>query len=269
MSFDMNIEGVTRTEAIDQGRTNTALLEMLQDMSRQGETQLTDLTKKHEDLIVAYRVADAAFDKAVHAAQVSDAQRAEIQRETAQVHADVLALQAELTRIDASIRRKAERALIEKGLLDPKDAGRMEQRNTTGAGMFAWPVLGPLTAFFHDVGYQAHFGIPHLAIDIARPQGSPVGAAADGIVFLVRDGGQTGYTYVLIGHKDGFATLYGHLSQVNVTAGEAVQQGQTIGLSGGQPGTPGAGPMTTGQHLHFEVIKQGVNIDPLTVLPKR
>jgi murein DD-endopeptidase MepM/ murein hydrolase activator NlpD len=87
------------------------------------------------------------------------------------------------------------------------------------------------------------------------------------VVFVVREGGLTGYTYVLIGHASGFATLYGHLSSVLVTPGQTVKAGQAIGLSGGEPGTAGAGPTTTGQHLHFEVIQSGVNINPLTVLP--
>jgi murein DD-endopeptidase MepM/ murein hydrolase activator NlpD len=118
-----------------------------------------------------------------------------------------------------------------------------------------------------DADYKKQFGVPHLGEDIVVPQASAVYAAADGIVFLVRDGGLTGYSYILIGHRDGYATLYGHVSQALVAAGQEVTAGQQIALSGGTPGMHGSGPMTTAAHLHFEVIRAGVNIDPKSVLP--
>jgi murein DD-endopeptidase MepM/ murein hydrolase activator NlpD len=132
---------------------------------------------------------------------------------------------------------------------------------------FIWPVEGPLAAHFHDALYLKFFGIPHQGIDIITHQLTPVKSAADGIVFLVKDGGLLGYTYVLIGHRDGIATLYGHLNVVQVAPGQEIHRGDVIGLSGGAPGTAGAGLITTGPHLHFEVIQNGINIDPLSVLP--
>ncbi|MFA5799837.1 MAG: peptidoglycan DD-metalloendopeptidase family protein [Candidatus Peribacteraceae bacterium] len=134
--------------------------------------------------------------------------------------------------------------------------------------LFSWPATGPLTATYLDPDYERVFGIPHQAIDIAVPQGSPVKAIAEGIVFAVKDGGATGYSYVLIGHRNGFASLYGHVSLALVKVGDRVRYGQTIALSGGRPGTRGAGPMTTGSHLHLEMMKDGKQINPLTVLQK-
>jgi len=134
--------------------------------------------------------------------------------------------------------------------------------------LFSWPVTGPLTATYLDPDYERVFGIPHLALDIAVPQGSPVKAIAEGIVFAVKDGGATGYSYILIGHRNGFASLYGHVSLALVKVGDRVRYGQTIALSGGRPGTRGAGPMTTGSHLHLEMMKDGKQINPLTVLQK-
>jgi murein DD-endopeptidase MepM/ murein hydrolase activator NlpD len=143
----------------------------------------------------------------------------------------------------------------------------LPSRVHASAPAFVWPASGRITAGFHEPSYSDHFGIPHEAIDIAAEQGTPVLAAADGIVFLARDGGATGYSYVLIGHQDGFATLYGHLSSFAVSAGDVVAAGEVIGQSGGTPGTHGAGPMTTGPHLHFEVIQNGLHIDPRLILP--
>jgi murein DD-endopeptidase MepM/ murein hydrolase activator NlpD len=211
-----------------------------------------------------YWEAVRAYDNAVELKARSEIQLEQIKYITADVHEQVLKLQGELARIDARLKAKAERALIEKGLMDPEQA---RDRAAKAAVRFQWPVYGPISAGFRDADYVTHFGVPHHGMDIVVPQGTPVGAAADGVVFLVRDGGLTGYTYVLIGHRDGHATLYGHLSETSVATGQEIEAGQTIGLSGGRPGTRGAGPMTTGSHLHFEVIKNGVNVNPMGVLP--
>jgi murein DD-endopeptidase MepM/ murein hydrolase activator NlpD len=97
------------------------------------------------------------------------------------------------------------------------------------------------------------------------PQGTKVKAAADGVVFLARDAG-LGFSYVLIGHRDGYATLYGHLSSISIKTGDPVSAGQEIGRSGGAKGGPGSGLVTTGSHLHLELIHNGIHIDPLPLL---
>lgn len=213
-----------------------------------------------------YLDAIETFDRAERTIILSEEQLEEIKRTVADVHAEVLRMQGDLARIDARIRARAERTLIEKGLLDAQP-GEHSKGNIAGKPQFTWPVYGRVSAGFLNALYQKFFGVPHHGTDIVVGQGTPVGAAADGVVFLVRDGGATGYTYVLIGHRNGYASLYGHLSAVSVTAGQDVLRGEIIGLSGATPGTPGAGLMTTGPHLHFEVIQNGINIDPLTVLP--
>jgi murein DD-endopeptidase MepM/ murein hydrolase activator NlpD len=130
-----------------------------------------------------------------------------------------------------------------------------------------WPVeptIG-LSAGFHDAGYEQHFGIPHEAIDIPVLQGTVVRAPADGTVDSVADN-DMGYSYLILKHQ-GVATLYGHVSSFLVQEGESVRAGDPIALSGGQPGTRGAGALTTGPHLHFETIINGEHVDPLTILP--
>ncbi|MEQ1849360.1 MAG: peptidoglycan DD-metalloendopeptidase family protein [Candidatus Peribacteraceae bacterium] len=132
--------------------------------------------------------------------------------------------------------------------------------------IFIWPVKGIITADFHDADYVHVFGVAHQAIDIAVVQGTPVKAITDGIVQATRDGGALGYSYVLIGHRNGYASVYGHVSKFLVSPGDYVKAGQVIALSGGTPGTHGAGRMTTGAHLHLEVLHDGVHVDPRTVL---
>jgi murein DD-endopeptidase MepM/ murein hydrolase activator NlpD len=132
-----------------------------------------------------------------------------------------------------------------------------------------WPVEPDegLSATFHDPAYEQRFGIPHNAIDIPVPQGSAIRSAADGVVDTIVDNG-LGYSYIIVKHE-GFATLYGHASNFFVAEGDRVRQGDVLAASGGMPGTPGAGTLTTGPHLHFEVIVGGERVDPLTVLPAR
>lgn len=123
-----------------------------------------------------------------------------------------------------------------------------------------------ITAYFHDPEYEAMFGVLHQAIDFRLSQGSPVGSAAPGVVYRTHNAG-LGYSYVLVVHPGGLMTAYGHISKILVKEGDLVKAGETIGLSGGSPGTSGAGWMTTGPHLHFEVFNHGEHVDPLDYLP--
>lgn len=131
-----------------------------------------------------------------------------------------------------------------------------------------WPIepsLG-ISAGFLDEAYEARFGLVHHAIDIPALQESIILAATDGIVEEVTSNG-LGYNWVTIRH-DGFATLYGHIIEGLVKPGQAVWKGDPIAISGGLPGTPGAGYLSTGPHLHFEVITDEGRVDPLLHLPK-
>jgi murein DD-endopeptidase MepM/ murein hydrolase activator NlpD len=141
-------------------------------------------------------------------------------------------------------------------------------KNEAGDIALRWPVSPSrgISAYFRDPSYKAYFGFAHNAIDIRTPQGSVVRAPADGIVYKVRDNGY-GYSYLILAHKGGFMTVYGHVSEFKVEEGEKVFSGQIVALSGGTPGSKGAGLMTTGAHLHFEVMKGGKYVDPLDYLP--
>lgn len=138
----------------------------------------------------------------------------------------------------------------------------------TGNTDFVWPVdtTRGISAYFRDPSYYGVFGVQHNAIDVPIYQGSPVRAVADALVYTTRDNGY-GYSYVILAHNNGLMTVYGHISTILVDEGQIVKQGSIIGLSGGMPGTLGAGYMTTGPHLHFEVLLNGSYVDPLNYLP--
>ena len=148
---------------------------------------------------------------------------------------------------------------------------RMASQTRSGSDdvAFVWPVdpLLGISAHFEDSTYEKRFGMPHHAIDIPVNQGSPVYAAADGIVERVSDKGM-GFNSLIIRHDGGFATLYGHVSEFLVREGEHVAAGDIVARSGGQPGTLGAGVMTTGAHLHFELLRDGEHQDPEDYLPR-
>lgn len=101
---------------------------------------------------------------------------------------------------------------------------------------------------------------PHNGIDIGTLQGTPIASAAEGKVVLA--GEVSGYGgFIEIDHGNGLKTAYAHMSKIDVKVGQRVKKGEQIGLSGGEPNTPGAGT-STGAHLHFEVIKNGVFQNP-------
>jgi murein DD-endopeptidase MepM/ murein hydrolase activator NlpD len=143
-----------------------------------------------------------------------------------------------------------------------------DEKVLSGKAVLAWPVSpsGGISAFYHDESYKAAVGIQHNAVDIRVAQGSRVRAAADGVVTKVAENGFA-YSYIIIAHANKIITLYGHMSEMLVSEGEIVRQGQVIGLSGGIPGTKGAGWLTTGAHLHLEVFNNWQHVDPLEYLP--
>lgn len=126
-------------------------------------------------------------------------------------------------------------------------------RGRTGGG-YVWPTRGSITSPY---GYR--WGRLHTGIDIANDTGTPVMAARRGRVAFA--GWRGGYGYaVLVDHGQGVHSLYGHLADFAVQAGNYVQPGQVIGYVGSTG-------YSTGPHLHFEVIVNGQPVDPLDLLP--
>lgn len=124
-----------------------------------------------------------------------------------------------------------------------------------------WPARGTLTGWFGE----ARGGHRHPGIDIDGVTGTPVAAAAAGKVVSAgpSPAGYAGYgTMVMIAHGNGLVSIYAHLSSVAVKAGQQVNPGQRIGAVG----TTGN---VTGSHLHFELRRNGVAVDPRRWLPHR
>lgn len=96
---------------------------------------------------------------------------------------------------------------------------------------------------------------PHTGIDITAPKGTPVYATADGVVSSDQGGSGYGVTVVL-NHGFSYQTLYAHLSKKLVKTGQRVKRGQLIGYVGNTG-------LSMGSHLHYEVLKGGVPVNPV------
>lgn len=133
---------------------------------------------------------------------------------------------------------------------------------------FIWPVkhIPGLSAYYRDVEYRRALNATHYGIDVPVPQGTDIMAPASGYVLYLNAPREGNYGYLAIKHPDGFITVYGHLSEVMVGRFEFVEQGQVFAKSGGTPGTPWAGNMTSGAHLHFEMYREKLVTDPLRYL---
>lgn len=144
---------------------------------------------------------------------------------------------------------------------------QLQQQVGSSKGIM-WPVAShTITAYFHDPDYPYRYIFEHPAIDIASAQGTAIKAVESGYVAKTKDGGKSGYSYIMIVHADGLSSVYGHVNQISINEDEFVSKGQIIGYSGGMPGTRGAGPFSTGPHLHLEIRLNGVPVNPVNYLP--
>ena len=130
----------------------------------------------------------------------------------------------------------------------------------SGHGVLSVPIPGaPITSGFGPRVHPIYGDVRvHTGIDFGASYGTPIRAAADGVV--VSAGPLGGYgNATVIDHGNGLATLYGHQSSIAVAPGQRVSRGQVIGYVG-------CTGLCTGPHLHFEVRVQGTPVDPMQYL---
>jgi murein DD-endopeptidase MepM/ murein hydrolase activator NlpD len=164
-------------------------------------------------------------------------------------------------RIDGLPRRQVTPGAAELRRIKADNAAIAGVRGRDSAGAhfasgFAWPVEGRLSG---DFGSRRILnGVPrrpHNGLDITAPQGTPVMAAAAGVVALARpDMFLTGHT-VLIDHSHGLTSVYAHMSAILVEEGQPVAKGAPIGRVG-------ATGRVTGAHLHWGVTWFATHVDP-------
>lgn len=222
--------------------------EDLQDQEAERTTKLDELTSLQDDLLAKANDLERAQNaKAVLLAQTQSSENqyqaliGELRQEQASISARIDSLQDEVTQ-----------RLVDEGNTD------------TDMTSVLWPLRGTITTTFHDPTYPFRYLFEHSGLDIAVPVGTPIRASAPGVVAWSRLGQQYG-NYVMIIHENGLATLYAHMSRLDVAQDQVVSRGQIIGLSGGAAGAYGSG-FSTGPHLHFEVREDGIPVDPYRYL---
>jgi murein DD-endopeptidase MepM/ murein hydrolase activator NlpD len=204
---------------------------------------------------------EAQEARADHAARTAVAERDQLARVAAEAEAAAhqhLAdaqgafdgIAAEKAALDAQLREAEIRLLTLQGEADAEAAWTAQQAaaaapTLTSAGGAVAPATGRVTSC-----YGPRWGTLHAGIDIAAPIGTPVFTPEDGIVLQAGPASGFGLA-VAVQHSDGAITLYGHVNQMFVSAGQVVGAGQQIAEVGNRG-------QSTGPHLHFEVHTGGL-----------
>jgi len=257
-SFSKFFSEMNNLETLQNNLANS--IQKLRDMQGQLETSQNDLKgKKNDTLDLKNQLEDKKVklesQKTAKTILIGEAFNSEskFQSLLAQAQKEQRDLDTEISRLETQVREKLKQS---------------DLFSYNGNVVMTWPVSkNKITTYFHDPDYPFRYIYEHPAIDIRAAQGTPVMAPAPGYVLQIRNQNSSKvYNYVVLVHSGGISTLYLHLSQIYVKPDTYVSRGQIIGLSGGTPGTRGAGLLTTGPHLHFEVRQNSEPVNPLNFL---
>lgn len=225
------------------------------------EAKNNELKTKKDDLDTEKaKLSDQQYSKDVILTQTIETS-AQFRSLVAQIQAEQNQTLSQIKNLEAEVKQKLEQEREKR-----KNQGRVIDDPTK----LSWPIINQgVTTYFHDPDYPFRKWIgEHSGIDLRTlrngvpTNGLPVKSAADGIVIkIVREGKLSG-NVVYILHDDDIMTVYMHLSRIDVKEDQYISRGEVVGLSGGMPGTPGAGRISTGSHLHFEVRLKGIPVDP-------
>ena len=141
--------------------------------------------------------------------------------------------------------------------VENQNAPQTPSTSSSSSG-FTWPSASTYITSYYGWRYIFGSNSFHKGIDLAGPTGTAIYAAQDGVVTYTGYYGEYG-NLIIIQHSDGYQTKYAHLSSYGVSTGQRVSKGQYIAGMG----TTG---LSTGPHLHFEILKDGSNRDPLAYL---
>ena len=193
----------------------------------------------------------------------AEASRDILAEEAESIQSEILRLSDELAREEEEARIRAEQEAAEayRALRERVNARLDDFTFSEGLGGYIWPVNSRrITSTFGGRASPGGIGSTnHKGVDIGGVgYGTSVHAAKGGTVIISQYSSSYG-NFVVVSHGSGNSTLYAHMSTRLVEAGEVVEQGDILGLTGSTG-------HSTGPHLHFEITENGVRINPLIYL---
>lgn len=213
--------------------------------------------KQSEQFVAALETEQHEYEAALREAlKAEDSLDNEIKSLLARQAAEKAAAEAAARKAEAA--RKAAQQSGGGGGNSASSSGGSGGATRVGTGSFSWPLPGytNVTSGF-KMRYHPILKVNkmHTGIDLPAPTGTKIKASDSGTV--VTAGYNTGYgNYVVINHGGGKATLYGHMSRILCSVGQKVDKLDTIGAVGSTG-------FSTGSHLHFEIIINGKQVNPL------
>lgn len=252
------------------GSTSTDLMVLMGSDNVADYLSMTELSKsvsRHDEelikeIVEAVKVVEADYAVVDEKRAEQDAVKRELSNAKAELDAQVAKLQelidqSETQISDAQSELDEYNAAIDE--LNEKIAEASRENYNANisydGGQFTWPCPG---YYYISSSYGWRWGRNHNGVDIAGGgiYGKPIVAAADGYVSLASYNSGGYGNYVMINHGSGYVTLYGHMTQYIVSAGQYVSRGQTIGYVGSTG-------RSTGPHLHFEIRVNGSPQNPM------
>jgi murein DD-endopeptidase MepM/ murein hydrolase activator NlpD len=249
-------------ELILDAQSPTELLQQAATMEQLGDhraDRLQEFLTVQARVEEADRAARAAVAKLDELARKADEAERAANEHLARAQADYDARAAEKARLDEELRLAGERLLAAQGAADAAAAwsarqAQQQQTLASASGTSGMPTAGRVTSC-----YGPRWGTMHQGVDIAAPIGTPIYVPEDGVV--LQAGAASGFGQaVYVQHGDGQITLYGHVNQFYVGAGQVVQAGDHIADVGNKG-------QSTGPHLHFEVHQGGLYASRVNPMP--
>ena len=235
-------------------------------VSRSQARTLASMQQARADVALASAQATVAQQRADTARATAEAALAvatQAQRHASAAQAHVASLNASRSaalrvaeRERAKVKRQYAAVLAQQRAVSRVERGAPRYRGPR-SGTLLWPIPG--ASIVGGVGWRVHpvygYRSCHTGMDIRGSYGTPILAAASGVVLSVVNNGAYGL-HTILSHGGGLSTMYAHQSRSVVHSGELVRRGQVIGYVG-------ASGWVTGPHLHFEVHVDGVPYDPM------